>query len=369
MQKVNSCSEVDHLNKRLVINIIGIALCVLLFVLAVFLGITSMTFFGGENQSAPNVFGYNVYIVKGGDFYQLKDGTAALAQSVWPDEVYSGEIILYRFGEGNAVRLGKVNSATLKEAVMSYDIETELGENIVLSQGQLVAKVTHCSDFFGSFIRFATSPFGVMTIAFLPCLALVVFELVRFIIGKLPSPEVETVKIQEETPTFIPNKEREELFNKREQEKVEKKELAREKKILSTSSTASSSKSDEFTERLRQKSAAQSKPQPAAVRTPTPQNPAEVRDRPDFSAAARQRMEEESKKAEQTKAPAPEIKHNALGKPKSEMKKETAPKPAPIIPPVTATKEGEPDISQVFADDQDKGYDIDDILADIASRK
>ncbi len=366
MQKVNSCSEVDFLNKKLVINIVGIALCVLLFVLAVFLGITSMTFFGGENQSAPNVFGYNVYIVKGSDFYQLKEGTAAIAKSVWPDEVYSGEIILYRFGEGNAVKLGKVNSATLKEAVMSYDIETELGDNIIISQGQLVAKVTHCSDFFGGVIRFATSPFGVMTIALLPCLALIVFELVRFIIGKLPSPEVETVKIQEETPTFIPNKEREVLFNKREQEKNEKKELAKEKRILSTSSTVSSSKSDEFTERLRQKSAAQSKPQPAAVRTPTPQNPAEVRDRPDFSAAARQRMEEDSRKAEQKRAPAPEIKIGTEEKPKPEVGKEAAPRPAPVI---TVSKEGEPDISQVFADDHDKGYDIDDILADIANKK
>lgn len=357
------------MNKRLIINIVGIVLCVLLFILAVFLGITSMTFFGGENQSAPSVFGYNVYIVKGNDFYQLKNGTAALAQSAWPDEVYSGEIILYRANEGNTIKLGKVNSATLKEAVMSYDIETELGEDIIISQGQLVAKVTHCSDFFGAFIRFATSPFGVMTIAFLPCLALVIFELVKFIIGKLPTPEVETVKIQEETPTFIPKKEKEELSYKREQEKSEKKELAKEKKILSTSSTASSSKSDEFTERLRQKNASQMKSQPTTVRTPTPQNPAEVRDRPDFSAAARQRMEEDNKKAEQKKASVPEIKLASEETLKTETKTESVKKPAPVIPPVTVSKEGEPDISQVFADDHDKGYDIDDILADIANRK
>ena len=93
--------------KKLIINIIGITLCVLLFVVAVFLGITSMAFYSGENQSAPNIFGYNIYIVKDHDFYQLKNGTAALAQTVWPDEVYSGEIIIYRMGEGNDA-LGKV---------------------------------------------------------------------------------------------------------------------------------------------------------------------------------------------------------------------------------------------------------------------
>lgn len=357
------------MNKKIVLNIIGIVLCVLLFVMAVFLGVTSMTFYAGENQSAPNVFGYNVYIVKGGNFYQLQDGTAALAQSVWPDEISSGEVILYRMGEGSAVKLGKVNSATLKEAVMSYDIETEQGENIIISQGQLVAKVTHFSDFLGAFIRFATSPFGVMTIALLPCLALVIFELVRFIIGKLPSPEVETVKIQEETPSFIPKKEKEELSSRREQEKLEKRELAKEKKILSSSNTVSSSKNDEFTERLRQKTVTQNKSQPTPVRTPTPQNPVEVRDRPDFSAAARQRMEEDNKKAQQNKE-APEIKLTAQAQPpKTEVKKETVNKPAPVIPAPKAEKDGTPDISQVFADDHDKGYDIEDILADIANKK
>lgn len=342
------------MNKRLVINIIGITLCVLLFVVAVFLGITSMTFYSGENQSAPSIFGYNVYIVKNNDFYQLKNGTAALAQTVWPDEVYSGEIIIYRMGEGNAVSLGVVRSATLKEAVMSYEIENELGDIITLSQGQLVAKVTHCSDFLGAFIRFATSPFGVMAIAFLPCLGLIIFELVKFIICRLPAPEVETVKKQEELPTFVSEKEREELRRKREQEKDEKKALAKDKKVLSTDKSTTVSKSEEFTERMRQKKAqenAQQKPAPAV------KNPSEVRDRADFSAAARRRMEEDSKKAEERK-----IAEEEKRPPKIE-------KPAPVIPDITNDVEGEPAISQVFDEEKDKGYNIDDIIADITGRK
>lgn len=353
------------LNKKLIVNIVGIALCVLLFIFAVFLGVTSMTFFGGENQSAPNVFGYNVYIVKGGDFYQLKSGTAALAQSVWPDEVYAGEIIIYRVGEGNAVKLGKVNSATIKEAVMSYDVETELGDSVILSQGQLVGKVTYCSDFWGGFISFATSPFGVMAMAILPCLALLVFELVRFIITKLPEPEVEIVRLQEESPTFILRKEKEELAQKRQQEMGEKRELAREKKILSTNNSATSSKSEEFTERLRQKVTIQSKAQTPVLRAPTPQNPAEVKDRADFSAAARQRMERDSRMAEQ-QAQSVRTPEEAL---QAQMNKEIPRRPQLIIPPVTAEKDGSPNIAQVFSEEEDKGYGVDDILADLARRK
>lgn len=345
------------MNKRLIINIIGITLCVLLFVAAVFLGITSMAFYSGENQSAPNIFGYNIYIVKDHDFYQLKNGTAALAQTVWPDEVYSGEIIIYRMGEGNAVKLGVVREATLKEAVMSYEIENELGDSLTLSQGQLVAKVTHFSDFLGGFIRFATSPFGVMAIALLPCLALIIFELVRFIICRLPAPEVETVKKQEELPTFVSRKEQEELTRKREQEKEEKKALAKEKRVLSTDKSTAVSKSDEFTERMRQKKA-QENAQKQSAEAPAVKNPSEVRDRADFSAAARRRMEEESKKAEE-KAKAE----------KAEIESAKAERPAPVIPDITKDTEGEPAISQVFSEEKDKGYNIDDILADITRRK
>ncbi len=344
------------MNKKLIINIIGITLCVLLFVVAVFLGITSMAFYSGENQSAPNIFGYNIYIVKDNDFYQLKSGTAALAQTVWPDEVYSGEIIIYRMGEGNAVKLGVVRKATLKEAVMSYEIENELGDSLTLSQGQLVAKVTHFSDFLGGFIRFATSPFGVMAIALLPCLALIIFELVRFIICRLPAPEVETVKKQEELPTFVSRKEQEELTRKREQEKEEKKALAKEKRVLSTDKSTAVSKSDEFTERMRQKKA-QENAQKQSADVPAVKNPSEVRDRADFSAAARRRMEEDSKKAEE-KAKAEE-----------EKKPPVIERPAPVIPDITKDTEGEPAISQVFSEEKDKGYNIDDILADITGRK
>ena len=345
------------MNKRLVINIIGIVLCVLLFVMAVFLGVTSMTFYSGENQSAPNIFGYNIYIVKNNDFYQLKAGTAAMAQSVWPDEVYSGEIIIYRMGEGNAVKLGLVRTATLKEAVMSYEIENEFGDIMTLSQGQLVAKVTHTSEFLGGFICFATSPFGVMAIAFLPCLALIVFEIVRFIISRLPSPEVETIKKQEELPTFIPKKEREELSKKREREKAEKTVLAKEKKILTTDKSIAVSKSDEFTERMRQKKENE-KAQQKSVEVPVPKSPEEVRDRPEFSSAARRRIEEDSKKLEEKKATE-----------EAEKKPLKTEKPAPVIPDIAKNNEGEPAISQVFSDEKDKGYNIDDILADITRRK
>lgn len=48
------------------------------------------------------------------------------------------------------------------------------------------------------------SPFGVMAIAILPCIAIVAFEIVKFIMSKRPVPQVETVKLQEEAPVYVP---------------------------------------------------------------------------------------------------------------------------------------------------------------------
>jgi 5'-3' exonuclease len=196
-----------------------------------------------------------------------------------------------------------------------------------------------------------------MAIAFLPCLALIVFEIVRFIISRLPSPEVETIKKQEELPTFIPKKEREELSKKREREKAEKTVLAKEKKILTTDKSIAVSKSDEFTERMRQKKENE-KAQQKSVEVPVPKSPEEVRDRPEFSSAARRRIEEDSKKLEEKKATE-----------EAEKKPLKTEKPAPVIPDIAKHNEGEPAISQVFSDEKDKGYNIDDILADITRRK
>ncbi len=368
------CESEDKLNKRkLVTNIIGRVLGIILLVLAVFLAITAMTFSFGGGKNAPDIFGFNIYIVKGGDFYQLKNGTAAMAVKAWPDEVFPDEIILYRLSENDPVKLARVHTATLKEAVMSYEVETEDKDIITLSQGQYIAKVTHCSDIVGGFINFATSPFGLMTIAILPCIAIAVFELVKFIISKLPSPEVETIKIQEETPTFVPKKDIDELAVKREQEKQQKKELAAKQKILTPSAHSqpeSASKTEDFTERLKRSD---------RIR-PHPVNAEEVKDRPDFSAAAKKHMEQQAGKAEKKEQePAADKSEKRLSAVAVAEKAEKTPaKPEKAIPTIQieAVKEEKapvapsdaPDISMVFSDDDDEGYDIDDILADIAKK-
>lgn len=361
------CQELFDRNEAILIKMssvaraFGIVIGIALIVLAVFLAVTSMLFSFGSG-SAPDIFGYNVYIVQDNDFYQLKAGTAAIAQKVWPDEVNDGELIIYNRYENGGAQLAKVNSSTLKEGVMSFDIETQSGENTTISQSQLVARVNYCSDFLGSVIGFAMSPFGVMAIAILPCLAIVAFEIVKFIFSKRPVPKVEPVKLQEETPVYAPVAPKEQEQVKINMNKAKIPALSDKPGLTHKPLTdGTHSKTDEFTDRLRLK-------QNAAV------NADEVKDRTDFSVAARRRMSEDRALTEKTEKTAEVVFKTAApdGKPAQKPafvpeKKETDKKTAPVKTEKPAAG-SEPDISLVFHDDEDKRYDIDDILADIEKR-
>lgn len=335
------------MKKASVLKAVGFAATLLLIVLAVFFAVTAMVFsFGGS--SAPDIFGYNVYIVSGGDFYQLKSGTAAIAQKVWPDEVNNGEIIIY-IGDKGETQLARVNSSTLKEGVMSFDIESQTGDNVTISQSQLVARVNYCSDFWGTVIGFAKSPFGVMAAAILPCLAVIAFEIVKFIISKRPVPSVETIKLQEEAPVFLPKS------NEKSPEKKKAAEAVQENVLSKPAASKSYNKTDEFTEHLLSKKSAASAEK--------------IKDRADFSAAAKQKMAADrtsqipSVEAEQDKQPTAPVNSSVLEKTIESKKYSEG-----IDSSVSSTESAEPDISLVFKDDEDKKYDIDELLADIERR-
>lgn len=335
------------MKKASVLKAVGFAATLLLIVLAVFFAVTAMVFsFGGS--SAPDIFGYNVYIVSGGDFYQLKSGTAAIAQKVWPDEVNNGEIIIYN-GDKGETQLARVNSSTLKEGVMSFDIESQTGDNVTISQSQLVARVNYCSDFWGTVIGFAKSPFGVMAAAILPCLAVIAFEIVKFIISKRPVPSVETIKLQEEAPVFLPKS------SEKAPEKKKVAEAVQENVLSKPAASKSYNKTDEFTEHLLSKKSAASAEK--------------IKDRADFSAAAKQKMAADrtsqipSVDAEQDKHPTAPVNSSVTDKTIESKKYSEG-----IDSSVSSTESAEPDISLVFKDDEDKKYDIDELLADIERR-
>ena len=177
-------------------------ICGIFLIIAIFLG--SVAAFYSIGGGAPNLFGKYFYIVKTDAFDLLKNGTALIAEEVDAYEIQPWNIVIFTL-ENNAPALAEIRTSELSDGVYSFTAVTENGNQITLSQSQIVAKGMTYSDFWGAIISFASSPMGVMLIAVVPCLIIIVIEITKFIRKTLPQPEIETVKKQLETPTYTPD--------------------------------------------------------------------------------------------------------------------------------------------------------------------
>lgn len=191
--------------KNKTFQIILKVICGLFLVLAIFLSVTAVVYSAGGGT--PNIFGTNVYLVKTDAFGFLKNGTAIMAKQVPPSEIQSTNIVIFTLENGKPA-LAQVLHSELYDGVYSFKVLTENNAEITLSQSQIVAKGMNYSDFWGALIRFAISPFGMLLIAIVPCIIIIIIEIVKFAGNFMPQPEIETVKKQYEVPTYSPDADR-----------------------------------------------------------------------------------------------------------------------------------------------------------------
>lgn len=163
------------------------AVCVLLLVLCVGMIILSVMF---GSESVVGIFGRNIYISETDEFENVPMGSAVIVESCTADEVEIGNLVLYKTtGEISAPRLGYTQAVTASDGVYSLTVSDSAGEHFV-SESALVGVAAWSSEFLGGFITFMISPLGICLIAVLPCVALIIFEIIRTAASKLPPPEV-----------------------------------------------------------------------------------------------------------------------------------------------------------------------------------
>jgi len=187
--------------KNKTFQIILRVLCGAFLVLALFLGVTAVVYSG--SGGTPNIFGTNVYLLKTDAFGFLKNGTAVIAKQVSYSEIESKNVVIFKLENGKPA-LAQVITADLSDGVYSFRVVTENNAEITLSQSQILAKGMSYSDFWGGLISFAVSPLGILLIAIMPSIIIIVLEIARYAAKVMPQPEIETVKKQYETPTYIP---------------------------------------------------------------------------------------------------------------------------------------------------------------------
>lgn len=202
--------ELKNKIKQVILRII----CGIFLVAVLFFGVVALSY--SVSGGAPNIFGTYIYLVKTDAFDLLEDGTALVAQGVpekiHPSEIQPWNIVVFTLENGEPA-LAEVRSSVLADGVYSFEVATENGVLITLSQSQILAMGTSYSNIWGKIISFASSPLGVLLIAVLPCLIIIVLEISKFISRTMPQPEIETVKKQLEVPTYTPDSGRANAMN------------------------------------------------------------------------------------------------------------------------------------------------------------
>lgn len=176
------------------------ALDVLLVLATVILLILTLTFSG---HLAPKVFSHRVYLMDTDAFSLVEKGSAIVADQVKFDEIVPGNIILYT-DEKDKTRAGEVQISNAENNVYTYTVKNDADTELTVGQSRILGKGIYYSKALGIIISFVVSPAGVCCLAILPCAAFLIFEIMGTMRRKAPQPTVETVKKQDEIPTYIP---------------------------------------------------------------------------------------------------------------------------------------------------------------------
>lgn len=152
---------------------------------------------------APKLFSHRVYIMDTEAFSLVKKGSAVIADVVNFDQILPGNIIIFT-DESEKTSVGEVQKSNFENNVYTFSVKNDAGHLLTVGQSHILGKGMYYSEFLGGIVSFATSPWGVLCIAILPCTAFVIWEVVTAVKRKAPQPTVDTIKKQYETPTYIP---------------------------------------------------------------------------------------------------------------------------------------------------------------------
>ncbi len=158
-----------------------LALCIILIIAAA----------GFGSREVVNVFGYNIYIVQAEGFAKAPKGSAVIVKKAAAFYIDSGKLILYeKGGDAEQFALGYVKETYVSDGVYYLTVTDDVS-TIEVPEVRLVGTADYSSVFVGSVIEFIKTPFGIFCVAVMPCLALILYDIIRAAALNKPEPEVE----------------------------------------------------------------------------------------------------------------------------------------------------------------------------------
>lgn len=142
-----------------------------------------------DTNTAPNMFGYRVYIMNGeGMEPRIKQGAAVFVkEGLTPNE---GNVILCNI-DGRLAVVGYVGTQEVigsdgtpeTRYLVKYD-KGSANEVWGIGQSDIIGVAKTYSSFFGGIVNFASSKTGMLLIVILPCALLMAYEIVMLVLGR-----------------------------------------------------------------------------------------------------------------------------------------------------------------------------------------
>ncbi len=171
---------------------LGYGFCALLVILCIIL-ILAAAAFGSRNT--VSTFGANIYLVQTDGIEGAPKGSAVFVTKVSAYDLSEkyGKLVLYaNDDEQNSCSLGYVRNVYVVDGIYYLTVsESENSVSAEIPETRLIGLADKASVPLGAIIGFIKTPFGVFCMAVLPCIALILFDVIRAAAAKLPDPEVE----------------------------------------------------------------------------------------------------------------------------------------------------------------------------------
>lgn len=175
-----------NLGKK-ILRICGYVVCGALMLLCVLLIIAALVF---GSRETVNVFGFNIYMVQSSNISTAPKDSAVIVRKCSAFELNKGNLVLYVKDGGNETPdLGYVRDIETEDGTYFVTVVAD-GNETRFSDSDLIGRAEYSSTALGKTIAFIGTPWGVFFLAVIPCVVLIIYDILRAAAAKLPPPEV-----------------------------------------------------------------------------------------------------------------------------------------------------------------------------------
>ena len=175
-----------NLGKK-ILRVFGYIVCVVLMLLCILLIIAALVF---GSRETVDVFGFNIYMVQTDTVPTAPKDSAVIVRKCSAFELDEGNLALYtKDDESKTPALGYVRNIEVADGkyfVTAFADDTET----MFSDSEFIGRAEYSSLALGKTIAFIRTPWGVLCLAVLPCIVLIIYDILRAVAAKMPPPEV-----------------------------------------------------------------------------------------------------------------------------------------------------------------------------------